>query len=183
MDFQLRESFGTSSTSRFHYGLQAHGHGPFSTDTKKDLAVLWRGPSRMERGQGNATDVSTLFSSILRAAGLLQPFDGSNSVMKRKWFNLRNGSNWVKREFVANLSNCWSKFSNGSPSKQTFIPQDLPIEIGLRTLSSRATEHSTKIEKFSIYRTQIAVKSITKLVQSRFAHIPEPQNIENISSR
>ena len=69
--------------------------------TKKDLAVLWRGPSRMERGQGNATDVSTLFSSILRAAGLLQPFDGSNSVMKRKWLNLRNGSNWVKREFVA----------------------------------------------------------------------------------
>ena len=76
-----------------------------------------------------------------------------------------------------------------------------PIEIGLRTLSSRAgiclfsgnslyrdtgaklrRKHIVKIEKFSIYRTQIAVKSITKLVQSRFAHILEPQNIENISS-
>ena len=76
------------------------------------------------------------------------------------------------------------------------------IEIGLRTLSSRAgicilsgnalsrdtgakqrRKHIAKIEKFSIYRTQIAVKSITKLVHSRFAHILEAHNIENISSR
>ena len=63
------------------------------------------------------------------------------------------------------------------------------IEIGLRALSSRSgiclfsgnslsrhtgakqgIKHIEKIEKSSIYRTQIAVKSITKLVRPRFAH-------------
>ena len=59
-----------------------------------------------------------------------------------------------------------------------FSGNSLPRDSGAK----QGRKHIAKIEKFSIYRTQIAVKSITKLVQSRFAHIPEPQNIENISS-